>query len=102
MTDRKKQLGARKSKYAGFIQKFIQEKIENPKLPINQFCKERNVKYIPFFRVLKRGPKIMESILKRIMKQYHERSIEVDEALFQKAQQGDPRSIELWYKRMES
>jgi len=44
----------------------------------------------------------MESILNGIRKRYHERSIDVDEALYQKALRGDPRAIELWYKRMEN
>jgi hypothetical protein len=44
----------------------------------------------------------METILKGIRKRYHERSIEVDETLFKKAQQGDPRAIDLCYQRMEN
>lgn len=90
-----------KSKYDGVIQEFIEAKIENPRLPIKDFCKRKNVNYEPFFRVLKKDPKHMESILNGIRKRYHERSIEVDEALYQKALRGDPRAMRLWYEKME-
>lgn len=93
--------GKRKSKYTDLIQEFIQEKIENPRLPIKDFCKRRNVNYEPFFRVLKKDPKHMEAILNGIRKRHHEMSIEVDMALYDKARSGDPRAIDLWYKRIE-
>ncbi len=90
-----------KSKYDGVILEFVEAKIENPRLPIKDFCKRQNVNYEAFFRVLKKDPKHMESILNGIRKRYHEMSIEVDLALYDKARNGDPRAIDLWYKRIE-
>jgi hypothetical protein len=44
----------------------------------------------------------MEYILTGIRKRYHERSVEVDNALFEKAKKGDPKAAELWYRKMEA
>jgi hypothetical protein len=52
--------------------------------------------------LLGKYPKIMEIILNGIRKRYHSRSIEIDEALYQKALKGDPRAIELWYRKLEA
>jgi len=54
------------SKYDGIIQEFVQEKIEDPNLSIMKYCEDSKVKYIPFFRSLKRDPKIMETILDQV------------------------------------
>lgn len=47
-------------------------------------------------------PDRMFSILERRRSRYAEKLIEVDQALFRKAQEGDARSIELLWSRFES
>jgi len=87
-------------KYDGLIQEFIREKIEDPRLSISQFCKNKNIPYESFKKILGKNPKIMERILNGVRKRYHGRSLEIDEVLYQKALQGDPRAPKLWDKRM--
>lgn len=90
------------SKYEAIIKDFIEAKVANPQAPISEFCEARGVKYNYFLRVLEKNPQIMATILTGVRKRYHKGSVEVDLALLSKAKTGDPRAIELWYKRMES
>ena len=48
------------------------------------------------------NPAVMFSILEKRRGSYAEKLIEVDQALFEKAKQGDPRSIELLWSRFEN
>jgi hypothetical protein len=89
------------SKYNNLIQKFIEAKIENPRLSVRKFSKGEEIPHQSFSKILVKYPQIMEKILNGIRERYQSKSIEIDEALYQRALKGDSRAIELWYKRME-
>jgi hypothetical protein len=50
--------------------------------------KNKNIPHESFKKIRGKNPKIMERILNSVRKRYHGRSLEIDEALYQKALQG--------------
>lgn len=88
--------------YQPIVDRFIALKVVEPTIQIKAFCKQQGVDYDCFWQYLKRRPEIAKIILDKIRENYHAASIKVDGALLSKAESGDPRAIELWYKRMEN
>ena len=43
----------------------------------------------------------MDQVLARIRRNYHIESLDIDQALIGKSKKGDPRAIEIYYKRLE-
>ncbi len=84
------------------VPEFIKAKVECPNLPISEFCKTRYLPYNTFKAYLSWHPEIMDEVLTKIRRNYQHSSIGIDKALEKKALEGDPRAIDLWYRRMEA
>lgn len=74
----------------------------NDAITDGQWCGQRQLNVADFKRWKVEHPQEMMCILEKRRSRYAEKLIEVDQALFEKAKQGDPRSIELLWSRFEN
>jgi hypothetical protein len=83
------------------IPKFIEIKAQFPQLEIKKFCEDEKIEWNNFKAYLFRHPDIMDQVIARVRRNYHIESLDIDQALIGKSKKGDPRAIELYYKRLE-
>lgn len=92
--------------YLPHLKEFINTKITNPSISVSIFLQSKEINdplvIDAMNQYIHRHPRIMSFILNESRKRYHSQSLEIDRALSNKAIKGDPRAIELWYKRMEN
>ncbi len=88
--------------YETIISQLIELKAENPKLEISAFAKDRGIHPETFRGYLWRHPEIMDRIRDEIRRRYAIHGVDIDHALIEKSKKGDPRAMELFYRRHEN